>query len=191
MNNSIIIKGADFSGAKVGNLNLTKLSVVKANDYCVHVSGGNVVQYSPTGWGWDDEIASSAVINVSEGATGIYGRFNVILSDANFNSYIASPNNTTLAGVMPIFVFYSERDSAWMETSECKYPDVYHRPEILGYKQGEYLNDGYTAVELNGCMYVPLNPGLRISKIVMNWIRTGATQCPELSIESPEVYLTY
>ena len=190
MNNTIMVKGADFSSVNVGNLNLTKLTMSKANDYAVHVSGGSVAHYDPSGFGWDNEIVSSNTITVTEGCNGVYGRFNMVTKNANFNTHIATPTNR-LQGVLPIFLFYSERDAAWYETSEIVYQNAARRPQILGYKQGEYLSDNYTAIKLQGAVYVPINVGFRISKFIFNWIKPSAAQCPEIGMDLPEIYLTY
>lgn len=195
MNNAIIIPKADFSDAKVGALNIQKLTVTKAGNGGKRVDNGGLIDatdYAAGNWLPTENCAYSSEIIMPTGAKYLFGKLNTISLTSKFNNYISNDNAVNIdTEPLPVWCFHNSVTNKWSGLTSIM-NTLYTKPEILGYKQGLFYNNQYTAFIFEGGIYgVKFGASLTIDRFVVNWVRNDSAVCPEVGLELPELYVGF
>lgn len=189
MNNSIIIKNADFSGCKIDDVTIEKLTITKdGNGFIKANANGDLEVVTESTWDPQYECAYSEQITLPAGTRALYGMTNILCNTATFLAWLASPTGTTIQGAtVPTFVYHDTDTNKWVNYMRIYYGDVANRPNIIKYKSGLYVDELFTAVLTDGPIY-----GQRFAanfdKICVNWFRTDSRGASEVGIMLPEFY---
>ena len=192
MNNSIIIKGADFSTNKVGKLNIQKLTVTKAGNGAKDASSGSLIDVPSSGWYPAQNMAYSAEIHLPAGAKYIFGKINLIALKTAFDTYLESPRDgTLLSNPAPTWLYHDTVSGNWVHVMGLV-NTIQTKPNILGYKQ-DLFDDGRFVVALfDGGIYGQrFQDSLSIDKIIVNWFREDGAEAPEVGLVVPELYVGF
>ena len=190
MNNSIVIKNADFSVSKVDKINLVKLSVTNAGNGYYDISGDQLSLITSALWGDPtQECAHSAEITLPVGTAALFGVSNKTVLTSDFNTWMATPDNGILNGALvKPWCFHRSGTDTWQSLGGNYYNGVENRPNIIKYKQGLYLGSNYTLAVYDGPIFGNPFPLPDIDKVVINWFRADAVAGRECGIALPEIY---
>lgn len=198
MNNSILLKEADFSAFNIDSLNLVKLDIAKAGNGYVRTADGTTITVITETSGNDpwpgDNFAYSSDVIVPAGTKCIFGKLPVVMSDTNLEAFITNPESFISSdhyavplGVKPI-LYYDSIAGKWNSMSAITYMENASRPQVVGYREHgfPYIN---SAVLLNGSLTARrFTNSINVTKLRVSWLRTDGLFAPEIGMAVPELY---
>ena len=192
MNNSIIIKGADFSLNKVGKLNIQKLTITTGGDGAKDVSDGSVIDVPSSGWYPAENMAYSAEISLPAGTKYLFGKISIITLKTTFDTYLSTPSQGQLStDPAPVWLFHDATSGEWTHVMALE-NTIQTKPNLLGYKENLFDSGRFVVALFDGGIYgQPFQSTLNIDKIIVNWFRTDGAEAPEIGVVLPEVYACF
>ena len=194
MNNTILLKGADFSQNKIDSLNIQQLTVTKDGDSYATASGGVItIAADSATWKPSEEYAYSNEISIPAGAKYLFGKITAVCTNSDFNTWKNTPSQANLATAFPVWCYHTSNDSQWHVNTTGVIPyNAASRPQPIAYKPNIYVGDSFTDVMLDGAIYAAADiSGLNIDKIIVNWIKKDSVGAPEVGLEVPEIYVSF
>lgn len=196
MNNSILIKNADFSLSKIDKLNIVKLEITNEGGSFWTLSDGEptLVDTIPS---WMQpanvvtETAHSGEIEFPEGTIAIFGISSWITTTANLTAFLnGTGHQDRLPTKTNFFYGYRAGDvNAWGGTGNAiRFTDWAHRPEILKYMNNIYDDGEYSAVKTSGAYFGIQFTHDDYTKGLFNWIPDTAPVAGAVGIAVPELY---
>ena len=192
MNNSIIIKGADFSTNKVGKLNIQKLTVTKAGNGAKDASSGSLIDVPSSGWYPAQNMAYSSEISIPSGTKYIFGKLNMIALTSVFEEYMGSTEEgILLSNPAPSWIYHDTVSGNWVHVMGLV-NTMQTKPNILGYKQDLFDGSRFVVALFDGGIYGHrFQDSLNIDKIIVNWFREDGAEAPEVGLVVPELYVGF
>lgn len=196
MNNTILIKGADFSNNKIGKLNIQKLTI---NDSDIQSGAQKAVQGVLTTiddiperhWYPSVEMAH-AQISIPSNTKYLFGKITTTPRTDVLNTFLStsSQNNLYIDGVAP-WIYYDTITSKWIGVATLmNVPST--RFQILGRKDNLYYDNNFSCLLTDGAIYgVPFLDTINPTSIVVNWVPNTSPSAPELGIVKPELYVVF
>lgn len=186
--NSLIIKGADFSSAKVGKLNIQKINIVQAGVGSMQWKNNQLTVVTSGLMDRAKEYAYSEPVLIPDGVKRIFGKINAVFTNANIESILSSGNAKNINQAIPWMVFELPENNNW--TDIVKFQNSTAVLDTLGYTDHLYDEDGYGCVLVEGAVYggVMGRPGDGTSHAIFNWVRNDALVSPMVGLDVPELY---
>lgn len=188
MNNTLIIKNADFSAVKVGKLNIQKVNVVKAGNGGMLIENYELAPMSNIGTFYpNEEVAYSEIVSVPEGAKYLYVHMPLLISNAGVEELL-DPTVTSLANSRQYYgIIYHRTDTDYWYRVAISYIT---RPTIIDIYHNVYSNT-FSVVLLDGGVFTKNVLASTVDKFMFNWVRPDAKVAGGLGMEVPEVYFGF
>ena len=185
MNNSILIKGANFDAAKVGKLRIQKITITKDQNGGVEASNGQIVTMTDGQvWKPSEELAYSTEIEKPANAKYLFGKLNMVVPAANLQTFIETPGARNIITDIYPWIYHNSQTSLWRNVNGF-YFKYGCRPQILGSKSPVY--GSYASAIFDGNIYGEEMID-EIDKIIVNWIRPDSLVSTEMGLLVPELY---
>lgn len=190
MNTTLLLKGSDFSRAKVDALNIQKLTVTKLANGMRKVVGGALDTWADeANWKPSQNCAYSDEIVLPAGTKYIFGKINYDNLTATINTEMSDPNTYTLHAAHTVWCFYNSGTSQWNGVNTLPCSGLVKKSTKIGQKDGLFASNNSSVILTDGTIWgTELPAALNITKIVVNWYRDDGLAAPEVGLVLPEIY---